>query len=124
MKKTAVEWLAEEYAKYIETPWKYVQKGGKKAIIEQAKEMEKEQIVTAWMATDNELQRIAAEQYYNAIYGQEDDWTEQKFYDLLPDICLIEDTTNENTNNQRCMGYNACKKCFNNFRNSVITKNK
>lgn len=57
------------------------------------------------------------------IINQEDNYTEQKFYDLLPDICLIEDTTNENTNNQRCMGFNACKKCFNNARNSVIIKN-
>lgn len=37
--------------------------------IEQAKEMHKEQIMKAWMATDNELQRIAAEQYYNETYG-------------------------------------------------------
>jgi formylmethanofuran dehydrogenase subunit B len=31
-------------------------------------EKEKEQIMNAWMATDNELQRIAAEQYYNQTY--------------------------------------------------------
>ncbi len=33
--------------------------------------MEKEQIVKAWMATDNELQRIAAEQYYNETFKPE-----------------------------------------------------
>ena len=129
MKHTAIEWLSNQayelFEQYSEGKFDRIQLN--KLMVDatnKAKEMEKEQIVTAWMATDNELQRIAAEQYYNAIYGQEDDWTEQKFYDLLPDICLIEDTTNENTNNQRCMGYNACKKCFNNFRNSVIIKNK
>jgi hypothetical protein len=37
--------------------------------IEQAKEMHKEEIIDAWMATDNELQRLAAEQYYNKTYG-------------------------------------------------------
>jgi hypothetical protein len=31
---------------------------------------EKEQIIKAWMATDNELQRIAAEQYYNETYNK------------------------------------------------------
>ena len=60
MKQTAVEWLKEiydscnNYEKFIANiDW------------EQAKAMEKEQIVDAWIATDNELQRIAAEQYYN-----------------------------------------------------------
>jgi hypothetical protein len=38
-------------------------------IIEQAKAMEKEQIKDAWIATDNELQRLAAEQYYNETYN-------------------------------------------------------
>ncbi len=35
----------------------------------QAKEMEKKQIIDAWIATDNELQRISAEQYYEQTYG-------------------------------------------------------
>lgn len=39
-------------------------------IIEQAKAMEKEQIMDAWIATDNELQRLAAEQYYNETYNK------------------------------------------------------
>ena len=57
--QTAVEWLISQ------------QKHGKffnDEIIEQAKEMEKEQIIDAWIATDNELQRLAAEQYYNETY--------------------------------------------------------
>jgi hypothetical protein len=31
-------------------------------------EKEKEQIIEAWMATDNSLQRISAEEYYNETY--------------------------------------------------------
>jgi hypothetical protein len=30
--------------------------------------MEKQQIIDAWIATDNELQRLAAETYYNETY--------------------------------------------------------
>jgi uncharacterized protein YlzI (FlbEa/FlbD family) len=33
-------------------------------------EKEKEQIINAWIATDNKLQRLAAEQYYNETYNQ------------------------------------------------------
>ena len=33
-------------------------------------EKEKEQIKTAWIANDNELQRLAAEEYYNQTYNQ------------------------------------------------------
>jgi Zn-dependent peptidase ImmA (M78 family) len=32
--------------------------------------VEKEQIMNAWIATDNQLQRLAAEQYYNQTYNQ------------------------------------------------------
>jgi len=32
-------------------------------------EKEKEQIINAWMAEDNELQRLAAEHYYKETYG-------------------------------------------------------
>jgi hypothetical protein len=31
---------------------------------------EKEQIIDAWIATDNQLQRLAAEEYYNKNYNQ------------------------------------------------------
>jgi hypothetical protein len=33
-------------------------------------EKEKEQIINAWIATDNQLQRLAAEDYYNQTYNQ------------------------------------------------------
>ena len=61
---TAVEWFVKELFKRID----YIQVDPK--LIEQAIAMEKEQIVDAWIATDNELQRLAAEQYYNETYGK------------------------------------------------------
>ena len=33
-------------------------------------EMEKQQIINAWMANDNPLQRLAAEKYYNETYNK------------------------------------------------------
>ena len=62
MKQTAVEWLLENIA--------YIPMGFEIDIIKQAKAMEKEQIKDAWIATDNELQRLAAEQYYNETYAK------------------------------------------------------
>jgi hypothetical protein len=62
MKQTAVEWLLENIA--------YIPMGFEIDIIKQAKAMEKEQIKDAWIATDNELQRLAAEQYYNETYNK------------------------------------------------------
>jgi hypothetical protein len=32
--------------------------------------MEKQQIINAWMASDNPLQRLAAEKYYNETYNK------------------------------------------------------
>jgi len=69
-KQTAVEWLKlqlEEYGdpQYCELTWKELDE-----LCKQAKAMEKEQIIDAWMVTDNELQRLAAEQYYNETYGK------------------------------------------------------
>lgn len=65
-KETAVEWLFFEMkgTKWINADWEK-----RRLIIEQAKAMEKEQIKDAWIATDNELQRLAAEQYYNETYN-------------------------------------------------------
>jgi hypothetical protein len=59
MKQTAVEWLYN------------LSKQRELDIfdLEQAKAMEKEQIINAWIADDNKLQRLAAEQYYNETYG-------------------------------------------------------
>ena len=61
MMQSSVDWLV---SKLPQRMLNYL-----KEEIEQAKEMHKEQIMKAWMATDNELQRIAAEQYYNETYG-------------------------------------------------------
>jgi len=67
-KQTAVEWLVEQLECFgdkheLQMSWDTVDD-----LVEQAKVMEKEQIIKAWIATDNELQRIAAEQYYNETY--------------------------------------------------------
>jgi hypothetical protein len=39
-------------------------------MFDKALEKEKEQIMEAWIATDNQLQRLAAEDYYNQTYNQ------------------------------------------------------
>jgi len=62
MKQTAVEWLIEQLNKKGFAPVVTDEE------IEQAKAMEKDQIIEAWMATDNPLQRMSAEQYYNEQY--------------------------------------------------------
>ena len=67
MKQTAVEWLEKEFVKLESTVGVH---GIMYELIEKAIAMEKEQIMDAWIATDNELQRIAAEQYYNETYGK------------------------------------------------------
>ena len=69
-KITAVEWLVEELDKYNKEPWKYVGKDGnqskaKQNIIEQAKEMEKEQIMDAHYAPKY---GCFSEQYYKETY--------------------------------------------------------
>ena len=71
--QTAVEWYTDEllgikleFAMGVIAESEYHAK--RRKAFEQAKQMEKEQIVNAWMATDNELQRLAAEQYYNETY--------------------------------------------------------
>jgi hypothetical protein len=61
MEQTAVEWLHQIFK----------QREPDKFDWEQAKQMEKEQIVNSWIATDNELQKIAAEKYYNETYSQD-----------------------------------------------------
>jgi hypothetical protein len=63
--KTAVEWLQELYDNRPAYEEFILDEE-----FEQAKQMEKEQIINAWIATDNQLQRLAAEQYYNQTYNQ------------------------------------------------------
>ena len=60
--QTAVEWLAEQML-YPEFANPY---------IEQAKEMEKQQIIKAWKAGDGQHDKVAdklAEQWYEKTYG-------------------------------------------------------
>ena len=63
MKQTAIEWLVEQldnttiFSKYV-----FLE------IIEQAKEMEKEQIMDAWITTAD---YHSAEQYYNETFKSE-----------------------------------------------------
>ena len=64
-KQTAVEWLHNQWANEKEWTWEKIE-----SWFDQAKEKEKEQIIDAWIATDNELQRIAAEQYYIETYAK------------------------------------------------------
>lgn len=77
MKQTAVEWLLEEFKNFTTNAHFdrngyiiKIHKANMVDLINKAKAMEKEQIIDAWMVTDNELQRLAAEQYYNETYGK------------------------------------------------------
>jgi hypothetical protein len=65
MKETAVEWLYDQ----LTSTW--FDKVSGTDVLKKAKEMEKEQIIEAWIATDNPLQRMSAEKYYNETYGYE-----------------------------------------------------
>lgn len=73
MKQTAVDWLVKEVELISNS--KRVSREEMielyNQVIKQAKEMEKNQILEAWMATDNPLQRMSAEQYYNDKYNTE-----------------------------------------------------
>ena len=61
--QTAVDWLITVLVSSSTLPIKTIND-----FIEHAKAMEKKQIIDAWIATDNELQRISAEKYYNETY--------------------------------------------------------
>lgn len=67
--KTAVEWLQEALEQTILTHEQEMQTIG---LFEQAKAMEKDQIICARMngMTDNELSYTNAEEYYNETYGK------------------------------------------------------
>jgi hypothetical protein len=57
---TAIDWLINEL------DYETISKFDKKLL--QAKSIEKEQIINAWIADDNPLQRLKAEQYYNKTF--------------------------------------------------------
>lgn len=73
MKETAVEWLFFEMkgTKWINADWEK-----RRLIIEQAKEMEKEQIIDAVSKGFDNCEegkvRWLGEQYYNETYGSKD----------------------------------------------------
>ena len=63
-KQTAVEWLVEQlksrYGIYIE----------RLTVTDQAKEMEKKQMIDAWMNGAYSIYTESAEKYYNEEYGK------------------------------------------------------
>jgi len=65
MKQTAVDWLVDNLHYLHSTKWD--------DIVEQAKAMEKEQIMDAWIddrfPLDKDWVKQCAEQYYNETYG-------------------------------------------------------
>jgi len=67
-KQTAIEWLISHVNS---TEWQDMYIWHKEEVFKKAKEMFKEQIIDAWIATDNELQRLAAEKYYKENYENE-----------------------------------------------------
>ena len=63
MKKTAMQELYD----WVEQRDFYISKEWLKVLLEK----EKEQIIQAWIVSDNPLQRMEAEKYYNITYKQE-----------------------------------------------------
>lgn len=75
--KTAIEWLYNELSKNNTSTDSVIERINKElSIWEQAKEMEKEQIIDAYLqgSFDNGPDSNNAEQYYNQTYHEEDDW--------------------------------------------------
>jgi hypothetical protein len=73
--KTAVTMLGEAFRQW-QKDWDSYDKGigvkppSYEEFIKLYIEKERQQIVDAWIATDNKLQRLAAEEYYNQTYNQ------------------------------------------------------
>lgn len=65
--QTAVEWLELNLLGLISFDSEELRAKYKDRVAK-AKEIEKQQIIDAWVADNNELQRIAAEQYYNETF--------------------------------------------------------
>ena len=63
--KTAVEWLID----MLVTENEVTLKGENFKLFEQAKAMEKEQIINSW--NDSHISMMSAEQYYNETYKQD-----------------------------------------------------
>jgi len=75
--KTAVEWLEDELLKNIMTPCSFKEQKNKELKLwEQAKEMEKEQIIDAFCEDNYEFKgyrqiSLSGEQYYNETFKSE-----------------------------------------------------
>jgi hypothetical protein len=78
MKQTAVEWLIERFETYFEKKV-YIEKPDLIKMLEQAKEIEKQQIIDAyaeaednceWLIEEHKWQRFHSEQYYNKTYNK------------------------------------------------------
>jgi hypothetical protein len=73
MKQTAVNWLIDQLLIKTETTNEYILMSDKNipALIYFAQQVEKQQIIDAWIATNNELQKIAAERYYETNFRKD-----------------------------------------------------
>ena len=69
MKQTAVEWLAEQFDSIVELYPSQFEKINN--AIEQAKEMEKEQLSDAWYAGDEDGPMHDFEDYYRETYKKD-----------------------------------------------------
>jgi len=67
--QTATEWLYDNLKSHFEHDGDLLE--GVQYSFEQAKAMEKQQIIDAWIADDNPLQRLKAEQYYNETFKKQ-----------------------------------------------------
>jgi hypothetical protein len=65
MKQTAVEYTIQEIEKLAG-----IKISRDEDCIEKANKMFEQQIIEAWIAEDNPLQRLKAEQYYNETFKQ------------------------------------------------------
>ena len=72
-KQSSIEWFLNEFSKQIEFVPNSELDLWYKELIPKAKAMHKEEIIESWIATDNELQRLAAEEYYNERFGGQDE---------------------------------------------------
>jgi hypothetical protein len=86
------------------------------ALLQQAKEMEREQIMNAWIATDNELQRIAAEQYYNETFN---DGLENEPY-ISDNFQIGPDGAYEHTEEWNTLPKKKAKELVNKFSNECL----
>ena len=68
-KQTAVEWFGKELESYSDPQYCEIECKQLDSLIEQAKAMEKEQIIDAYNFGIKDEYVIGSEQYYNETYG-------------------------------------------------------